>query len=134
MILEYAQLLCSVHHMTNTNAVAEMPFLYKLTHKNHPDAIWARTSIHNYEYLISLAILLGEEYTFRYGKLHKSIDVVGRLAIPSLPDTPFTAPPKCVHDDFKQIEDTVEAYRQYYKRDKGHFCVWTKRDVPEWFK
>lgn len=133
MILEYAQLLSSVHHMSNPNATAELPFLYKLTHKNHPDAIWARSSIYNYEYLVSLAILLGEEYTFRYGKVHKSIGVVERLPIPNLPEVPFTEPPKCVHDDFKGITDTVEAYREYYKRDKRDFCVWTKRQLPEWF-
>jgi len=108
---------------------------YKLTHKNHPDAIWARASYENYAYLYSLAILLGEEYTYRYGKVHASIARVEAMPWPSgVTEGPFTEPPKCVHDDFKGIEDTVEAYRAYYIRDKGHFCVWTKRPVPEWFK
>ena len=130
MILEYAQLLSSVHHMTGTGT----PDMYKLTHKNHPDAIWARQSTENYSYLISLAILLGEEYTFRYSKVHKSIGVIESLPWPSgVEDGIFTEPPKCVHDDFKGIEDTVEAYRAYYIRDKGHFCVWTNRDIPYWF-
>lgn len=129
MILEYAQLLSSVHHMTGTGNEQ----MYKLTHKNHPDAIWARSSIENYAYLISLAILLGEEYTFRYGKVHKSIGVIERLCIPELPSLGFTSPPKCVHDDFKGIDDTVEAYRAYYNRDKAYMCAWTKRPVPEWF-
>lgn len=130
MILEYAQLLSSVHHMTGSGN----EHMYKLTHKNHPDAIWARSSIENYAYLISLAVLLGEEYTFRYGKVHKSIGVIERLPSPKLPECLFVAPPKCVHDDFKGIDDTVEAYRAYYNRDKRDFCVWTKRPVPEWFK
>ncbi len=133
MILEYAQLLSSVHHMTDPKA-SEMSFLYRLTHKNHPDAIWARSSLQHYEYLFSLAILLGEEYTYRYGKSHKSIGVISQMPIPQLPDNGFAEPPKCVHDDFKGIEDTVTAYREYYKRDKRDFCVWTGRDVPEWFK
>ncbi len=130
MILESAQLLCSVHHMTGTGT----PDMYKLTHKNHPDAIWARSSIENYSYLISLAILLGEEYTFRYGKVHKSIALIEQLRMPNLADLPFTDPPKCVHDDFKGIDDTVAAYRAYYNRDKAYMCTWTKRPVPEWFK
>lgn len=129
MILEYAQLLCSVHHMTGTGNEQ----MYKLTHKNHPDAIWARQSTENYAYLISLAILLGEEYTFRYGKVHKSIGVIEQLPYPQLPDYAFTEPPKCVHDDFKGIDDTVDAYRRYYVRDKAGFCVWSKRPTPEWF-
>jgi hypothetical protein len=131
MILEYAQLLSSVHRVTNPEYEGTH---YKLTHKNHPDAIWARSSIENYAYLISLATLLGEEYTYRYRKVHKSIGIIGQLPIPELPDLPFTEPPKCVHDDFKGIDDTVEAYRAYYIRDKGHFCVWTKRTTPSWFR
>lgn len=129
MILEYAQLLSSVHHMTGTGSES----IYRLTHKNHPDAIWARTSLANYEYLFSLAILLGEEYTYRYNKVHKSIGVIEQMPYPKLPDLPFNEPPKCVHDDFKQIPDVVEAYREYYKRDKRDFCVWTKRPIPDWF-
>lgn len=67
-------------------------------------------------------------------KIHKSILRVEAMPSPDyVPVGPFTEPPKCVHDDFKQIPDVVEAYRQYYMRDKQHFCVWTKRPVPEWF-
>ena len=130
MILESAQLLCSVHHSVGS----WQPYMYKATHINHPDALWSRTSLENYAYLYSLAILLGEEYTYRYGKVHKSIEVVQQLPIPDLPDLPFSHPPKCVHDDFKNIEDTVEAYRAYYKRDKAHFCTWKYREIPYWFK
>lgn len=130
MILESAQLLSSVHHCTGTGTEQ----MYKLTHKNHPDAIWARSSIRNYEYLFSFAILLGEEYTYRYSKSHKSIGVIESMPFPSgLDDLAFSHPPKCVHDDFKSIEDTVEAYRAYYKRDKAYMCTWKNREVPEWF-
>lgn len=130
MCIEYAQLLSSVHHMIGANFIG----LYNLTHKNHPCAVWARSSLQNYEYLFSLAIVLGEEYTHRYGKSHKSIGVVETMCIPDLPNTGFTDPPKCVPDDLKPMDDVVEAYRIYYKRDKAHFCKWTKREVPEWFK
>lgn len=130
MILEYAQLLCSVHHMTGTGNEQ----MYKLTHKNHPDAIWARQLLQNYEYLFSLAILLGEEYTFRYGKVHKSIAVIEGLAFPTIQSSAFTEPPKCVHGDFKGIEDIVEAYRAYYNRDKAYMCTWKNRPIPVWFK
>lgn len=130
MILEYAQLLSSVHHMTGTGNEQ----MYKLTHKNHPDAIWARQSLQNYEYLFSLAILLGEEYTCRYNKQHASIKIIEQLPFPTLADKGFTEPPKCVHDDFKNVEDTVEAYRKYYNRDKAYMCAWKNRPIPEWFE
>jgi hypothetical protein len=45
MILETAQLLCSVHHVTD-QVTDQVP--YKLSHKNHPCAIWARESLSNY--------------------------------------------------------------------------------------
>lgn len=130
MVLEYTQLLSSVHSTLGS----DNPKLYKLTHKNHPCAVWARTSLENYEYLFGLAVLLAEEYTFRYAKVHKCWEVISSLAVPSLPSLGFTEPPKCVHDDFKGIEDTVEAYRAYYCRDKAYFCVWKNRPIPEWFK
>jgi len=129
MVLEYAQLLSSVHHMTGSSNES----MYKLTHKNHPDAIWARSSMQNYEYLFCLAIALGDEYTYRYSKVHKSIAIIESMPTPSLPSLGFSEPPKCVHDDFKQMDDTVEAYRAYYNRDKAHFCKWSHRPVPYWF-
>lgn len=129
MILEYAQLLCSVHHSTGTGTEQ----MYKLTHKNHPCGVWARSSTENYAYLYSLAILLGEEYTYRYNKIHKSILLIETLPDPrGVSDGQFTDPPICTHDDFKHLE-VVEAYRQYYMRDKRHFCIWSKRDTPDWF-
>ena len=73
-----------------------------------------------YEYLLALCAILGEEYTHRYGKVHKSVLVVESLPIPVLNNIEFSEPPKCVHEDFKSIEDTVDAYRKYYER---HFCV-----------
>ena len=73
MILETAQLLCGVHHVT-AHDTAHVP--YKLSHKNHPCAIWARESFSNYVYLCELGLELCKEYTHRYGKRHKSLDVI----------------------------------------------------------
>ncbi len=68
MILETAQLLCGVHHMVESKI--EIP--YKLSHKNHPCSIWARECIENYVWLCDLGMELCFEYTYRYGKKHKS--------------------------------------------------------------
>lgn len=133
MTLEYAQLLCSVHYFTgiDTNTI---PNIYKLTHKNHPCAIWARTSQQNYDWLMELALEVGDEYTYRYNKVHKSIGVIESLPNPNLPYSGLTEFPKCVADDLKTIPDVVDAYREYYRRDKAHFCKWTGREVPLWFE
>lgn len=135
MILEGAQLLASAIHITNPDA-STIPDLYKLTHKNHPDAIWVRSSIDHYLYLMDLMDALNEEAQYRYEhtKTHISILKVREWPFPNLPNAGFSEPPKCVHDDFKGITGTVEAYREYYKRDKRPIAAWTKRDPPDWFK
>lgn len=69
MILESAQLLCGVHHMTESN-INDIP--YKLSHKNHPCSIWAREDISNYLWLCELGLELCKEYTYRYGRRHKA--------------------------------------------------------------
>lgn len=128
MILEYAQLLSSVHHMLGN------PAGYALTHKNHPCAIWARASMDNYEWLFNLAIETGDEYTYRYGKTHKSIGVIESLPIPELDHTGLTEHPKCMPEPMKNIPSVVDAYRAYYCTSKADFCTWKKRDTPEWFR
>lgn len=134
MILEGAQLLASAHHLTNPEA-SMITDMYRLTHKNHPDAIWVRSSINNYLYLMDLMEALNEECQYRYEhkRDHISLAKVHNWGYPVLPDIPFTEPPKCVHDDWKQVPDTVEAYRQYYKRDKRDIVSWTKREPPSWY-
>ena len=130
MILETAQLLCGVHHMTEqpTNPP------YKLSHKNHPCAIWTRESLSNYLYLCDLGLELCKEYTYRYGRRHKSQDVIEWCVTnkPFIKDIGFTMPPKAMPDEYK-VMDVVESYRNYYIGAKKDFCVWKNRDVPEWF-
>ena len=134
MILEGAQLLASAIHLTHPDA-STIPTLYRLTHKNHPDAVWVRSSINNYLYLMDLMEALNDECQYRYShtKDHVSLAKVWDWPYPPLPDVELTEPPKCVHDDFKGITDPVEAYREYYKRDKRPIASWTRRSPPDWF-
>lgn len=133
MILEAGQLLASAHHMSNPDA-AQIPGMYRLTHKNHPDAVWVRASINHYLYLMDLMDALNDECQFRYehDKTHLTLVKVRNWPFPSLPDIDFVEPPKCVHDDFKSMADTVEAYRAYYRRDKVNILHYTKRSPPDW--
>ena len=116
MILETAQLLCGVHHVTahdTAHDTAHVP--YKLSHKNHPCSIWSRESLSNYLYLCELGLELCEEYTYRYGKRHKSQDVIEWCLInkPNIPDVGFTEPAKAMPDEYK-VKSVVESYRNYY--------------------
>ena len=130
MILETAQLLCGVHHVT-AHDTAHVP--YKLSHKNHPCSIWARDSMSNYLYLCEIGLALCEEYTYRYGKRHKSQEVIEWCLMnkPQIQDVGFTTPPKAMPDEYK-TEDVIESYRKYYLGAKKTFLTWKERKVPEW--
>lgn len=137
MILEGAQLLSSAIHVLDPKLAQDTPNLYRLTHKNHPCAVWVRSCLTHYMYLYELMEELNLEAKFRYGhdKDHLSMLKAREWSPPqNLPIVGFVDPPKCVHDDFKQIPDVVEAYRQYYIRDKADIATWTKREPPEWMK
>lgn len=134
MILETAQLLCSVYPN------GEAP--YKRTHYNHPCAIWTRESWANYYWLYKHGIALGNEYTYRYNKIHKSIDAIiwcwenisrnnFQLLHTVNEHDPITFP-KCMPDEYK-VDDIVQSYRNYYKGAKRDIAKWTKRPVPNWF-
>lgn len=131
MILESAQLLCGALKMYQVNDDK----LYKLSHKNHPSAIWTRTSKDNFVWLSDLALYLGEEYTYRYGKVHKSIEIIkhAQQYISVLPDVGLTNFVQAMPDEYKKT-DTVDAYRAYYRFSKTKLLVYTKRKPPEWIK
>jgi hypothetical protein len=131
MILETAQLLCGVHHVT-AHDTSHVP--YKLSHKNHPCSIWCRESLSNYLYLCELGLELCKEYTYRYGKRHKSQDVIEWCVTNKVKicDKGFTNPPKAMPDEYK-VDDVVKSYRNYYRGAKSGFAVWKNRQVPEWY-
>ena len=132
MILETAQLLCGVHHMTD-QITDQVP--YKLSHKNHPCAIWSRESLSNYLYLCDLGLELCKEYTYRYGKRHKSQDVIEWCVTnkPNICDKEFTEPARAMPNEYK-VDSVVESYRNYYIGEKSKIAVWKNREIPEWFK
>ena len=139
MILETAQLLCGVHHVTDEVTTKYRPSTdqvpYKLSHKNHPCAIWARKSLSNYLYLCELGLELSKEYTHRYGKRHKSEMVILWCIMnkPNIPDIGFTEPAKAMPDEFK-VDSVVESYRNYYMGAKSDLAAWKNREKPFWFE
>lgn len=157
MILESAQLLCTAHRIldgkqtqvsktTKTgkaklvkkyvliNAMHDQT-MYSATHINHPCAIWCRDNINNYMWLYELFVALCDEYTFRYGKKHKT-DSLLRDILKSTPTNishaAFTNPAQAMPDQYKH-SDPVIAYHNYYIGAKANFAKWTKRSVPCWF-
>jgi len=131
MCIEYAQLLSSAVHICSPELANG---IYGLTHRNHPCAIWARSSESAFLWLADLAVELGVEYTRRYGKRYKSIrEVVENIQIPNIPQIDFTEPPQCMPDQYKVVGNTVQAYRNYYLGDKSRFAVWKYTNKPDWW-
>ena len=129
MILETAQLLCGSHWIAGSEAP------YKLSHKNHPCSIWVRESLSNYLYLCDLGLELCKEYTYRYGRRHKSQDIIEWCLTnkPNIHDVDFTCPPLAMGDEYKIGNDIIESYRNYYIKAKKDFALWKNRPIPDWF-
>ena len=125
MIVETAQLLSTAHWETGSEAP------YKKTHINHPSSKWARESIYNYRWLVDLGLELCKEYTYRYGKIHKTQSKLEWLRNnePNLPDTFLTPFALAMPDEYKD-KNPVKAYRDYYIGEKLHLCQYKNRKIP----
>ena len=159
MILEYAQLLSTAHRVLDGNQSIGLSktgrkqtryvlsddrelLLYSATHINHPSAIWVRKSVWNYEWLQRLLCDLCDEYTYRYGKVHKCdlIGLVTRLTIApkNIPFGEFTEPTPAMPEDLRIKGDSIASYRNYYINSKQHLASWNgkinSRSIPKWFK
>lgn len=133
MILETAQLLSTAHHALDTEPPEG---IYKMTHRHHPCAIWVQQSKQHYAWTHRLLEELCIEYTYRYGKVHKtqSSGVVHalRYAPPALPLAPWNDPPQCMPTEY-QIGGPVQAYRAYYTGPKARLAGWKHRGQPAWW-
>jgi len=135
MILESTQLLYTAQHLSN-GPLELCPYTpYKIAHKNHPCAIWARSNIDNYNWLCQLALAYCEEYKYRYGydKEHSCEKHLVWLYNnpPPLSYERFYEPPQCMPDQYK-TDSCIQAYRNYYIGEKLGFAVYTNRDIPYW--
>lgn len=133
MIIEYAQLLSTAHHVLDgENAIQG---IYKKTHTNHPCAKWVREASGNYHWLYLLFENVCDEYTFRYSKIHKTSEKLVPLAsLPyNIPEKKFFEPPLCMPDECKVEGDVVQSYRNYYLMHKARFATWKNTTPPKWF-
>tara|TARA_R100000231_G_scaffold28230_1_gene25046 strand:+ start:302 stop:775 length:474 start_codon:yes stop_codon:yes gene_type:complete len=115
MILESAQMLCTAHRYYGNDNVP-----YKTAHLNHPSSVWCRENYHQYVWLFQHMMHLGDEYTKRYNKTHKSITKCWEFLChtpPNIPKGTFTQPPQCMPDEYKD-KCSIQAYWNYYIAEK----------------
>jgi hypothetical protein len=109
--------------------------LYLASHVNHPCAIWARQSNNNYTWLYCHFMSLCDEYTYRYGKTHKTDTLLNKLLVSSPLNIEIDYlydRPQCMPEIYKR-KRTDDAYRAYYLGEKNGFAKWTRRSVPFWW-
>jgi len=145
MLLETTQLLWTAWHCyADRSLLVSAPTTkggspgYQSTHRNHPCAIWVRQSQGNWNWLISLARALADEYRFRFGahKVHACEIHVAWLAAnePVLPPGPLTWPVLAMPDEYKISQSPTACYKAYYmgqKRERG-LLVYKGRSPPPW--
>jgi len=146
MILEYAQILSTAYWLLHPDAerLHQQGKIYRKTHVNHPVCVWAREHPNNYMLIAKLGVYLTKEYTYRYGRIHKTTPklLFFKRNLPLFPecDKPLvqpwntTQPPQCFGKDNDHLKrkNVIQGYRNYYNHCKRHIFAWKKRPTPQW--
>ena len=141
MVTETRQMLDANYHLLGGKPY---PGQYKVTHVNHPSTIWARTSYENYMWLLEYFVYISEEYTYRYGRTHKSRLTAEPILHNKLKPSQFehfhiTPITPAMPDDIKKypnpdnMKEAVINYRRLYVHGKSHLGFWKKRLPPSWY-
>ena len=142
MLLETCQMLSTavrnqVPHLIKGDTV------YKTAYPNHPMTKWVGDSYYNFMWAFTHAKQINAEYNYRFGKIHKSeriLDTIHRFkqdiheSYCKNDNMDMTTIPQCMPDQYKNKDNPVEAYRNYYFHEKKYFAKWEKgRSKPYWF-
>jgi hypothetical protein len=138
IIEEIKQMICTNHNISGTS-LSKIPTtnekIFKPCYQNHPVTKWVRESLSNYKWAVELGLELCKEYTYRYGKIHKSQKVLEwcKNNLPNILDiglTPFAQ----AMPDYCKRENAIDAYRFYYMNEKRHIAQWKNRNLPSWYE
>lgn len=129
MIVEYAQLLSTAHHVLDSLTPEG---IYKCTHINHPSAIWVRQSVHHYNWVLRCAMELCKMHQSVSKAPHKTLEVLKVLhQVPrNISSEGFIEPPVAAPEFYKVMgfySGTTYAYQEYLK---SKFTEWKNRPKP----
>lgn len=131
MVLETAQLLCAAIILNGGKSD------YKLTHHNHPCAVWARKTNSNFKWLYQHGIALADVYRLAYGKTHACIRVLNNCynQISIIPDGVATAFANATPYKNSPNTSIYEKYRAYMidKWWEDENPTWKNRKPPHWY-
>ena len=157
MILESAQLLCTVHRVLDGTEYTDLTkngrkikrwrldndikenLLYKAGWLKHPSTVWLMQSAYNYNWLYRHMMALNEEFKKRYkGVDHLAIAKLSRVLRNPPKNIPLnkqgTLPTPAMPDECKVPGDVVASYRKYYIMKKQRFATWkAPSKMPDWY-
>ncbi|AWK87734.1 pyrimidine dimer DNA glycosylase/endonuclease V [Azospirillum thermophilum] len=130
MLVEAAQMMSTALRLRR----AEVG--YRVAYANHPVTLWVRAGAENYRWTLELADALAEEFRYRFGRVHRTSEVLGPLRDGAdwralLGPGVASPPPLCMPDAWKVPGDPVASYRAFYRAEKAHFARYTRRPVPD---
>jgi hypothetical protein len=136
MVLETAQLLSTAIRILNPETTLPV---YKMTHKNHPVSIWVRSSIDNYKYGMEYFVTICNEYTHRFGKTHKSMELLPHFCeffkwLHTERNFPMQQTPFANCTEFK-TDEVHTAYKKTLTAKWNNDKItprWTNRNKPMW--
>ena len=111
---------------------ADLESGYKPAHLHHPCTRWVRSSLQNYQWACALALAIGHEYTFRYGKIHACQQHAEWLQRnpPVLPSEGLQQFAIAMAIEYKISADPIVSYQHYYRTGKQGLLQYTKRERP----
>lgn len=129
MILESCQILCTVLNEQGVKAP------YRSFNPKHPSCLWAAESSDNFLKLVVHCRAMLEEYTERFGKVHKCAAVLDKIEQLYRADrfsihspTPIR---QAMPEEFKS-NNPVVSYRMFYASKPR--VRYPQNKVPSWFK
>jgi len=166
MILEACQMLYSAHYMVEYPELQEIKSAvavskaqklldipksllhapaqkngsigYRPVHLHHPCTKWIAASLQNYEWAVDLAVELGNEYHYRYGKEHSCMEHALFLMEnpPKLPELGLQPFAIAMLPQYIISDDPLECYYHYYRTQKAEKGIiqYTKREIPDFLK
>jgi hypothetical protein len=134
LAMEITQILCTTMRVKGYSGAD----IYKITHKNHPWCIFAREKEDHFVYLYNLANGLFKEYSYRYGRVHKSEQILHKcFEISSYKNKKINIEgwnfPMCIPTKYIK-SNVVESYRSFVIGERSHIASWKNRQKPEWWK
>ena len=134
---KHCKMLCESMQMLSTcirHLGIDDDKLYKKFNPNHTCNVWLRESRENVQWLFQMARALGEENVKRYGKKHKSTDLINysERYFYLFPDKPMTNFKLAMFEQFR-TNDPVHSYRLFYSGAKFRFAKW-KTQIPDWWE